>query len=65
MEALKETLSETFNDGESGGSVDISDLSIELEESGVDFTNGLKPRLRLKFKTLGLNFVNRMLSLWS
>ena len=30
-----------------------------------DFTKGLKPRFRLKFETLVLNFVNRMLSLWS
>ena len=32
---------------------------------GADFTKGLKSRFRLKFKTLVLNFVNRMLSLWS
>ena len=32
---------------------------------GADFTKGLKSRFRLKFKTLGLNFVKRMLSLWS
>ena len=31
---------------------------------GVDLTKGLKPRLRLKFKTLVLNFVNRMGSLY-
>ena len=30
-----------------------------------DFTKGLKPRFGLKFKTLVLNVVNRMLSLWS
>ena len=37
---------------------------IDLRESGsswADFTNGLKPRLRLKCKTLVLNFVNRMI----
>ena len=27
---------------------------------GADFTKGLKPRFRLKLKTLVLNFVNRM-----
>ena len=32
---------------------------------GADFTKGLKSRFTLKFKTLVLNFVNRMLSLWS
>ena len=32
---------------------------------GADFTKGLKSRFRLKFKTLVLNFVNRMLSPWS
>ena len=32
---------------------------------GADFTKGLKSRFRLKFKTLVLNFVKRMLSLWS
>ena len=30
-----------------------------------DFTKGLKSRFRLKLKTLVLNFVKRMLSLWS
>ena len=33
--------------------------------AGADFTKGLKFRFRLKFETLVLNFVNRMLSLWS
>ena len=33
--------------------------------SGANFTKGLKPRLSLKLKTLVLNFVNRMISLWS
>ena len=32
---------------------------------GADFTKGLKSSFRLKFKTLVLNFINRMLSLWS
>ena len=36
MDALNKTLCETFNDEESGDSVEISDLSIELEESDVD-----------------------------
>ena len=35
------------------------------DKTGADFTKELKPRLRLKYKTLVLNFVNRMLSLWS
>ena len=33
--------------------------------TGADFTKGLKSRFRLKSKTLVLNFVKRMLSLWS
>ena len=33
--------------------------------SGADFTKGLKSRFRLKSKTLVLNFVKTMLSLWS
>ena len=36
MDALNKTLCETFNDEESGDSVEISDLSIELEESDID-----------------------------
>ena len=34
----------------------------DKHKPGADFTKGLKPRRRLIFKTLGLNFVNRMLS---
>ena len=45
----------------SNGSV----LNEKSHVSGADFTKGLKPRFRLKFETLVLNFVNRMLSLWS
>ena len=42
------------------------DLKYYLHSStGADFTKGLKSRLRLKSKTLVLNFVKRMLSLWS
>ena len=32
---------------------------------GADFTKGLKSRFRLKSKTLVLNFVKKLLSLWS
>ena len=35
------------------------------DTAGADFTKGLKSRFRLKFKTLVLNFVKTMLSLWS
>ena len=38
--------------------------SISVKISGGDFTKGLKSRFRLKFKTLVLNIVKRMLSLW-
>ena len=40
-------------------------IMYEKKISGADFTKGLKPRFTLKFKTLVLNFVNRMSSLWS
>ena len=46
MDALNKTLCKTFNDEESGDSVEISDLSIELEESDTDEnpnTLGLQP----------------------
>ena len=36
-------------------------LAWTLAKSGADFTKGLKPSLRLKFKSFVLNFVNRML----
>ena len=36
-----------------------------FRRTGADFTKALESRFRLKFKTLVLNFVNRMLSLWS
>ena len=39
--------------------------TICIASPGADFTKGLKSRFRLKFKSLVLNFVNRMLSLWS
>ena len=35
------------------------------KSSGADFTKGLKSRFRLKSKTLVLNFVKKLLSLWS
>ena len=35
------------------------------QTSGADFTKGLKSRFRLKSKTLVLNFVKKLLSLWS
>ena len=41
-------------------------LPLIMEETtGADFTKGLKSRFRLKFKTLVLNFVKTLLSLWS
>ena len=36
-----------------------------LRTSGANFTKGLKSRFRLKSKTLVLNFVQKLLSLWS
>ena len=42
----------------------LEERSQVLETSGGDFTNGFMSRFRLKFKTLVLNFVKRMLSLW-
>ena len=37
-------------------------ISTRQVHSGADFTKGIKPRVRVKFKTLVLNFVNRMVS---
>ena len=43
----------------------IGNTCLSPLRSGADFIKGVKPRLRLKFKTLVLHFVNRMVSLWS
>ena len=40
--------------------MNINDLGAMAVRSGADFTKGLKPRFRLKFKILVLHFVNRM-----
>ena len=41
------------------------DVAVEQGIPGADFTKGLKSRFRLKSKTLVLNFVKKLLSLWS
>ena len=43
---------------------DLSNL-LDKHAPGADFTKGLKSRFRLKSKTLVLNFVKKLLSLWS
>ena len=48
------------------GEVGVEDLSLKMIlNTGAGFTKGLTTRFRLKFKSSVLNFVNRMLSLWS
>ena len=42
-----------------------SAVATAATDTGADFTKELKSRFRLKSKTLVLDFVKRMLSLWS
>ena len=60
---MARVLVENLNKVTSGSLPDMVDF-VRLDP-GADFTKGLNSRFGLKFKTWVLNFVNRILSLWS